>query len=254
LVAFAQSLKVQPQTRANYFSHLSAVFTVARPAWGYPLDRQEIQDAMVVLRKLGIIGKSNMRDRRPTLGELDRIMEHFETVRRHRPSSLPMAKIVAFAIFSTRRQDEITRFAWTDYDKDAGRGWVRDMKHPGDKVGNDVLCDLPPEAIAIVESMPRTDPQIFPFAAESISAAFTRACKLLAIDDLHFHDLRHEGISRLFEMGKTIPQVAIISGHRSWTSLKRYSHLRQSGDKYSGWRWLATVTSPHIHCGTPTEA
>ena len=38
LVEFAKSLKVQPQTRSNYLSHLSAVFRVARPLWGYPLD------------------------------------------------------------------------------------------------------------------------------------------------------------------------------------------------------------------------
>jgi integrase len=55
---------------------------------------------------------------------------------------------------------------------------------------------------------------------------------------LHFHDLRHEGISRLFEMGRSIPQVAAVSGHRSWQSLQRYSHIRQTGDKYAGWKWL----------------
>jgi integrase len=83
--------------------------------------------------------------------------------------------------------------------------WVRDMKDPEKKKGNDILCDLPPEAIAIIESMPRVAPEIFPFSTDAISAAFTRACQFLEIDDLHFHDLRHEGISRLFEMGKTIP-------------------------------------------------
>jgi hypothetical protein len=31
---------------------------------------------------------------------------------------------------------------------------------------------------------------------------------------LHFHDLHHEGVSRLFEMGETIPHVAAVSGHR----------------------------------------
>jgi integrase len=65
----------------------------------------------------------------------------------------------------------------------------------------------------------------------------THASKFLEINDLHFHDLRHEGISRLFEMGCTIPQVAAVSGHRSWQSLQRYSHLRMSGDKFAGWTW-----------------
>ena len=241
LVAFAQSLKVQPQTRQSYMSHLSGIFAIARPMWGYRLDKREMQDAMVVCRAMGITSAGNSRDRRPTLAELDRIMEHFETVRRHRPSSLPMNKVLAFAIFSTRRQEEITRIKWEDYDVD--RVWIRDMKDPARKKGNDILCNLPPEAVAIIESMPRAAREIFPFSTDAISAAFTRACQFLEIEDLHFHDLRHEGISRLFEMGRTIPQVATVSGHRTWNSLKRYSHLRQNGDKYAGWKWLAIVTS-----------
>ena len=60
LAEFARSLKVQPQTRANYLSHLSAVFRVARPLWGYPLDLQQIRDAMVAMRKLGTIAKGNI--------------------------------------------------------------------------------------------------------------------------------------------------------------------------------------------------
>ena len=86
LVEFARSLKVQPQTRANYLSHLAAVFRVARPLWGHPLDLQQIQDAMVAMRKLGTIAKGNSRERRPTLEELNRLMEHFEKVLAHRPT------------------------------------------------------------------------------------------------------------------------------------------------------------------------
>jgi integrase len=216
-------------------SHLSSVFTIARPMWGYPLDRQAMTDALIVLRKMGIISKSDERDRRPTLAELDKLMVHFGVVRKRRPDSIPMQKIIAFAIFSTRRQEEISRIVWTDLEP--GRVMVRDMKHPGEKAGNDTWCDLVPEAERIVRSMPETMPEIFPAAADAISAAFTRACQLLGIEDLHFHDLRHDGVSRLFEMGWNIPHVAAVSGHRSWSSLKRYTHLRQTGDKYASWKW-----------------
>lgn len=235
IVAFAQSLKVQPQTVQNYLSHLGAVFVIAKPAWGYPLDRQAIKDAFVVTKKLGVTGKGRSRDRRPTLAELDRLMGHFGTVKARRPRSVPMQKIVAFAIFSTRRLEEITRIEWRDYE--ATRVLVRDMKHPGDKEGNDTWCDLPPEASKVIDSLPKSGKVIFPYSTDAIGAAFTRACKVLDIQDLHFHDLRHDGISRLFEMGKTIPQAASVSGHRSWQSLKRYSHLRQTGDKYENWKW-----------------
>jgi integrase len=235
IVAFARALPVSPQTVQNYLSHLAAVFAIARPAWGYPLDQQAIKDAFAVAKRLGVTAKGRSRDRRPTLGELDRLMEHFGEVKAKRPRSAPMQKIIAFAIFSTRRQEEITRIAWPDYDKT--RVLVRDMKHPGDKAGNDTWCDLPPEASAIIETMPRSKGPIFPYSTDAISAAFTRACAVLDIEDLHFHDLRHDGVSRLFEMGRTIPQAASVSGHRSWQSLKRYTHLRQTGDKYENWKW-----------------
>jgi integrase len=240
LVSFARELtkNVEPQTCGNYFSHLSNVFTVARPAWGYPLVRQEFDDAVTVLKKLGLIQKGAERSRRPTLEELDRLMAHFGRIQANRPLSIPMQKIVGFALFSTRRQEEITLLRWEDLDGD--RILVRDMKHPGDKVGNNIYCELPAEALAVIQSMPREGERIFPFSTDAISAAFTRACRFLGIEDLRFHDLRHEGISRLFEIGRTIPQVAAVSGHRSWTSLKRYTHIRQTGDKYKDWKWLIT--------------
>ena len=247
LVAFAKELPVQPQTAGNYLSHLSSIFTIARPAWGYPLDPQAMEDALIVTRRLGVTSKSKERDRRPTLDELDLLMQHFGKIRTHRPRSTPMQQVVAFAIFSTRRQEEISRLAWADVEAASpprhpdARILIRDMKHPGDKEGNDVFCEVPVEAMAIIDAMPRRGKEIFPYSVDAIGAAFTRACKILGIEDLHFHDLRHDGISRLFEMGKTIPQAASVSGHRSWSSLKRYSHLRQTGDKYSGWKWFSLL-------------
>lgn len=233
-----------PQTVGNYLSHLSSIFSIARPAWDYPLSEQAMQDAMKVARKLGIIGKSAKRDRRPTLDEIDRIMAFFHERSIRAPQSNPMEKIVAFAIFSTRRQEEITRIKWDDLDEDARRVLVRDMKHPGEKAGNDTWCDLPEPALEIIQSMPRIAPEIFPFSADAISAAFTRTCALLYIHNLRFHDLRHEGVSRLFEMGNDIPHVAAVSGHRSWHSLRRYTHMRQRGDKYDGWKWIKVATAP----------
>ena len=155
-----------------------------------------------------------------------------------------MHKLIAYAIFSTRRQDEIVRATWANLDETNKRLLVKDMKHPGQKRGNDVWVDLPGEALAIIKTMPKGDGAIFPYTANAISAAFTRACQFLKIEDLHFHDLRHDGVSRLFEMGWDIPHVALVSGHRSWSSLQRYSHIRQAGDKYAGWKWLPLVTNP----------
>lgn len=239
LVALAHELGEgrTPATVGNYLSHLAAVFAIAQDAWGYPLDDAAMRSALRVTRRLGTVGRSRQRDRRPSLDELERLLEHFAAVRRRRPDSCPMVDVTLFALFSTRRQEEITRLAWADLDGDGARILVRDMKHPGQKIGNDQWCTLPDEALRILLAQPRTGPLAFPWSTDAISAAFTRACKLLAIEDLHFHDLRHEGISRLFEMGWNVPRVAAVSGHRSWQSLARYTHLRQTGDRYQGWGW-----------------
>jgi integrase len=243
LVQFVKSIPASPATRQNYLGHLGAIFAIAKPAWGYPLDRQAIKDAFIVAKRLGIIRKGSERDRRPTIDELNRLLDHFTLVESRRNGVLPMTRIVPFAIFSTRRQEEIVTIKWKDFDKD--RVLVRDMKHPGDKAGNNVWCDLTPEAVAIIKAMPKVDDRIFPFTTDAITAAFTRACYVTGINTkdmpadqrLHFHDLRHDGVSRLFEMGRTIPQAASVSGHRSWQNLKRYTHLRHTGDKYANWKW-----------------
>lgn len=48
----------------------------------------------------------------------------------------------------------------------------------------------------------------------------------LRMSDLHFHDLRHEAVSRLVEGGLSDQEVASISGHKSMQMLRRYTHLR----------------------------
>jgi integrase len=235
VVEFAQSLKSSPATRLNYVTFLAGVFALAKPAWGYPLDAETVKTARVALRRLGVVAKGGQRARRPTLDELNKLMAFFVQSERRLRTVTPMTKIVPFAIFSARRQEEILRIRWSDFDQD--RIFVRDMKHPDAKKGNHVWCDLTPEAVAYINSMPKVDARIFPFTKAAVGAAFTRACKMLGIEDLRFHDLRHEGVSRLFEMGKTIPQVASVSGHRNWQNLQRYTHLRQTGDKYADWDW-----------------
>ncbi len=125
-----------------------------------------------------------------------------------------MHKVIVFALFSTRRQAEITRLTWDDFQRKHKRILVRYMKHPGEKLGNDTGVDLPEEAIRVIDSMRQSKAEIFPYSPDAITADFTRACKLVGIEDLHFHDLRHEGISRLFEMGSNIPHDAAVSVRR----------------------------------------
>ncbi|MDA0341679.1 MAG: tyrosine-type recombinase/integrase [Proteobacteria bacterium] len=60
----------------------------------------------------------------------------------------------------------------------------------------------------------------------AVRLSWGRLTHRAGIEDLHFHDLRHEAISRFFEMGLSVPEVALISGHRDPRMLFRYTHLR----------------------------
>lgn len=244
---------IKPQTAGNDLAHLGSVLSLARAAWEYEINPQAMPDARLVLKRLGYNMKSRERDRRPTLEELDKVLEHFFEMLARRPTVIHMPKVVAFAIFSTRRMDEIARIMWEDLDEHRQAVKVRDMKNPGQKIGNDVWCHLPDEAWAIMQSMPRQCTAIFPYNTDSIGTAWSRACKMVGVEDLHFHDLRHEGVSRLFEMDWDIPRVSSVSGHRDWNSLRRYTHLRGRGDRYLAWSWLERIIQAHVNLGARVE-
>ena len=55
---------------------------------------------------------------------------------------------------------------------------------------------------------------------------FAKACREKGISGLHFHDLRHEGTSRLFEQGFDTMEVRTITGHKTLQMLARYTLLR----------------------------
>ena len=73
---------------------------------------------------------------------------------------------------------------------------------------------------------PIREASLFSLLPDSLSQAFRRLCRRLDIQSLHFHDLRHEATSRLFEKGLNPVEVATITGHKDTRMLMRYTHLR----------------------------
>lgn len=183
-----------------------------------------VQEAREACSELRLTGKARKRARRPTADELARLRDYF--ARRDKRSQIPMLSVMEFALTSARREAEICRLEWKDNDEVNHTGMVRDAKHPTDKEGNHRRFKYPPGAWAVVKSQPRTSPYIFPYDPRSVGAAFTRACHFLKIEDLRFHDLRHEATSRLFEMGYQVQEVAQFTLHDSWNELKRYTNLK----------------------------
>jgi integrase len=102
----------------------------------------------------------------------------------------PSRITVNFALHPAPREAEICRLEWRDNEAASRSGLVRDAKHPAHREGNHRRFKYTREARAIVER-PRTGTCIFPCSPRSVSAAFTRTCHVLGIEDLRFHDLRH---------------------------------------------------------------
>jgi len=215
-------------TVAQYFGYLRQVFDLAKPVWGIGVNTAPFDEARPVLASLGLIGQGGERDRRLVGDEYARLLAWFENYDATRARELRMAPVFRYAVAMAARRGEIVSILRADVDRQARTVVVRNRKDPRNKVGNDQVVPLLGEAWDIVEAQLAShgDARVFPYTEVSISTCFQRACEVLGIDDLHFHDLRHEGASRLFEAGYSIEQVALVTGHRTWHMLRRYTQLR----------------------------
>jgi integrase len=209
-----------PATALNDLIRIGGVMRAARSARGMALKPEIVTEARETCRKLRLVAKARQRDRLPTADELRRLDAHFATRDADSRTDIPMRHIMWFAIYSGRRQEEITRLRPEDNDPARKMGIVRDHKHPEGSKGNHRRFRYTDKGWVIME---RFGP--FPHNSKSVGARFTRACRILEIKDLRFHDLRHEATTRLFEQGLTIPEVASYTLHDSWQTLKRYTHL-----------------------------
>jgi integrase len=110
---------------------------------------------------------------------------------------------------------------------------------PDTKNGRRRIVPLSSKAVSILESrlppLANKSSRIFPITPHAVTTAFRRAVVRLHKnskgqlgENLRLHDLRHEAVSRFFERGLNVIEVAAISGHRSIQMLARYSHLNPS--------------------------
>lgn len=212
-------------TVAADLSYLSAVLKWGRHARRLDLPERLALDARAGLKHRGLNTRSTEREREPTNAELGRLYAHWKARPRQR---IPMETICRFALATGMRLGEITRVRIEDVDGEARTVLIRDRKDPRMKAGNHQRVPLLPDAWAIVAPLVegRAEGAIFPFSEASASTAFTRACQALGIVDLHFHDLRHRATAEFFRMGLDIPQVALLTGHRTWAMLRRYTAIR----------------------------
>lgn len=216
-------------TIAADLSFLSAVLKWARHSRQIDIPDRLALDARAGLVHRGLQTRGMERDREPTNDELARLYAYWEGNKRQK---VPMPLLCKFALATGMRQGEICRLDIADIDREARTVIIRDRKDPKNKQGNHQTVPLLPDAWALVEPLiaDRTDGYLFPYQPDSVSTAFTRACHNVApaIVDLHFHDLRHRATAAFFRMGLDIPKVALLTGHKTWAMLRRYTAIKPS--------------------------
>lgn len=173
------------------------------------------------LSYLGLIGGGGKRERRPEPEELELILDWMA-----KNKGQQYADFISFAGITAMRRGEVSALLWADVDREKKMVLIRDRKDPRQKVGNNQWIPLLGESWAIALRQPEDGARIFPIHPQTMTKYFTECCRELGIPDLHLHDLRHDGISRMFEDGFQIQQVALVSGHKSWSMLRRYTQLK----------------------------
>lgn len=203
-------------------TYLKAVLRIARALWREPIQPGIIDDAREILRYMGLLNRSSMRDRRPTADELAGLRDWFQRSDSLTPDTFDFILASCF-----RPPSEITRLRWDDIHHADRTIVIHDRKDPRRKIGNHQTVPLLNGSYDIIMRQPRRDDRIFPVNGHSWSSLFPRACADLGIDDLRLYDLRHEAISRLVEAGKhSIPEMMLVTGHRDPKQLMRYTQLR----------------------------
>lgn len=186
---------------------ISNVYTVAKTEWGF----ESITNPIPNIRSPKL---PNGRTRRVDDLELELIISNTDS------PFLPT--FVILAVETGMRRGELARLEWQHVNFHKKTLWLPDTKN-----GHERTVPLSSKAIHTLSGLPKAHHgEIFGITAHAMTIAFVRACKRAGFEDLRFHDLRHEAISRFFERGLSLPEVAAISGHKTWAMLTRYTHLK----------------------------
>ena len=118
------------------------------------------------------------------------------------------------------RRSEILSILWVNVDLD-----TRIVVLPDTKNGSKREVPLTTKATQILDRLPRNEDRAFATTDYTIRHGWDRLAKRAGIIGLRFHDLRHEAVSRFFEMGLSVPEVAAISGHKDYRMLASYTHV-----------------------------
>lgn len=202
-------LKVKPITARHDLCAISGVFEHARLEWSYAITNP--------VRGVRMPPMGKGRDRRLVGDEEERLLAELQHCR-----SKWMVPLFVFSIETACRQGEALKLKWADIDMGKRIAVFRETKN-----GDNRVIPLSGQVIQLLTKLPRDlKGNVFPVPMPTVRSAFEQARKRANLRDLRWHDLRHEAVSRLHELGLSTVEVAAISGHKTLACLARYTHMK----------------------------
>jgi integrase len=198
---------IKPTSLKRELNPVRHLFEVARNEWGLPLKENPLD-------RLKLEAPDQRRERRLRPGEFEELLEAARCCR-----NKLIAPVIRFAVATGMRRGEILAMRWTDLNREQ-----RSLLIPETKNGHSRTIPLTSAALEVLKDRSDDNGTVFPITANAVRLAWEKVKLRAGIEDLHFHDLRHEAISSFFEKGLSTPEVALISGHKDMRMLFRYSH------------------------------
>ena len=199
---------IKPNTVIRELAVLSSIINHARREWGLNV----INPVTMIKKPSSTPGRNRILNDE----ELGRLFIQLEKIS---PWYKPL---VEFALETAMRRGEIMSLLWVNVNFEKSVAFL-----PITKNGDSRYVPLSSKAIRIIKSLPRgIDGRVFPLNKGPVSILFLRAVRRAKVEDFHFHDLRHTAITRLASIFSNPMEIAAISGHKSLSMLKRYTHFK----------------------------
>ena len=199
----------KPATINKYIHYIYTIWETARIQWDIALPSRN---------PVSLVGKEKIKTK------IDRILspdEYRDLLVAASKSNLPfLADIIEFAYITAMRFGEITKLEVKDIDFHKSIAKLLDTKN-----GEDRAVPLTKRALEICNKY-RFRNALFDIKRDQFRHYYEQACRRAKIKDFRFHDLRACAITNLFLRGWSIAEVSVVSGHKSWSELKRYTRIK----------------------------
>lgn len=215
--------KVSGSTVNRELTLIGHVLSVARKEWGIHLETNPVS----VIRRPR---ENRARNRRLSPGDERRLLDELAPSLRDGQGRFEAGgsrnewvhPVVIIAIETAMRRSEILSLRWADVFLEERYARLHDTKN-----GEARDVPLSSRAVATLSALPRhITGRVFPITPDALKKVFVRACERAKLENLHFHDLRHEATSRIAERLDNILELSAVTGHKTVQMLKRYYHPR----------------------------